>query len=87
LLDQSSEKNIHSEVYWSIKWEITRKKKKKKKKKSIAEKFSSSSSSSDLLPSFHPFLHSIPRVQFGMTKLACTPFVAACTLTPSPKQQ
>ncbi len=22
-----------------------------------------------------------------MTTLACTPFVAACTLTPSPKQQ
>jgi hypothetical protein len=80
LLDQSSEKNIHSEVYWSIKWEITR----KKKKKSIAEKFSSSSSSLDLLPSILSF---IPRVQFGMTKLACTPFVAACTLTPSPKQQ
>ncbi len=29
----------------------------------------------------------IPRVQVGMTKLACTPFVAACTLTPSRKQQ
>jgi hypothetical protein len=26
-------------------------------------------------------------VQVGMTKLACTPFVTACTLTPSPKQQ
>jgi hypothetical protein len=26
-------------------------------------------------------------VQVGMTKLTCTPFVAACTLTPSPKQQ
>ncbi|CAM6025594.1 unnamed protein product [Sphagnum balticum] len=36
-------------------------------------------------PAFHPSF--IPRVQVGMTKLACTPFVAASTLTPSPKQQ